>query len=905
VRKRRGPAASAVALLVLTSRRLRDRVRPATAVRSALEVESFRARLSILSQAVDEAAEAIAVVDEQGTVVYANLPAAELLGCPNGAAAVGRRWEPRLGSLRFETTTTALAGGHSLCLVRDVTDRDAARTALRESEEHYRTILQEIAEGYFEVDREHRFTIANDSLCRQLGTTREELLGERFERFMEFEDIDLVAGRMRRILETGEPEPGLVFWYRRADGTRRAASASAQVVTDDDGSWLGFRGVMHDVTEQRLSEESLARSEERYRLVSRATQDILWDADLLAGTTIWTGALRETLGLDADSFEFDSGWWDRHVHPDDWHTVVSTVEEAVDSGASFYQDEYRLRRQTGDYATIFARGHIVRDEEGRAVRLVGSMMDVTERVRREHELGEARREADEANQAKSLFLANMSHEIRTPMNGVIGMLDLLFETALDAEQRGYAETIRQSGDRLMVIINDILDLSKIEAGKLRLESTDFDLAALVETTVAPLRVAAETKGLGFEVSMAPGLDGHFRGDPERIGQVLTNLLSNAVKFTIGGHVALRVEPAPDRNASPALRFVVEDTGIGLTEDQVERLFRPFTQADDSTTRQYGGTGLGLVISRQLAELMGGRITVRSTSGHGSAFTVELPLPAGRASVLPKPPARSSRPSGPRTSADGRLVLLVEDNEVNQQVACLMLGRLGYRVEVAADGVEALEALARRHYAAVLMDVQMPRMDGYEATSRLRELDDAAARTPVIALTANALRGDRERAYAAGMDDYLTKPVRVEELAVVLRRWAGGPDSPDQHRGAAEVLPGDLVDPEAFGTLRTIAAQMPEGYLDDLVDKFLTSTETKLGELECAVAEDDADAAARVAHYLKGSSASMGAARLRGLLAEIEAVAKAGDLAAAAHLVGRVPAELNQARSALRTAVRGE
>ena len=861
-------------------------------------------RPSIVAQAVDEATEAVAVIDASGHVAYANLPAAALLGCADGAEAVGRRWHPAVGPVPVETTTTALAGGHTLCIVRDVTDRDAAQAALRRSEEHFRTILEEIAEGYFETDRERRFTIANDALCRLLGTTRAELVGQPFDRLIEPADVDSVEERFRRVRETGQPEPGVAFWYRRAD-ERRAASTSAQLMTETDGSWVGYRGVMRDVTEQRLSEESLARSEERYRLISGATRDILWDADLLTGTTIWTGALREMLGMDTDTFEFDSGWWERNLHPDDLEAVLSCVQAAIDRGASFYQDEYRLSRQSGGYATIFARGHIVRDESGRAVRLVGSMMDITGRVRREHELRVARREADEASQAKSLFLANMSHEIRTPMNGVIGMLDLLLDTPLDPEQHGYAETVRQSGERLLVIINDILDISKIEAGKLRLEDTDFELAALVESTVTPLRMAAERKGLGFAVSVAPGLEGHFRGDPERIGQVLTNLLSNAVKFTARGRVSLLVERAPGGDGSPSVRFAVEDSGIGLTEGQVERLFRPFTQADASTTRQYGGTGLGLVISQQLAELMGGRIGVRSTFGRGSVFTVELPLPSWKVIDGPERSTPSRTPATARSTADGQLVLLVEDNEVNQQVASLMLDRLGYRVEVVTDGVQALEALDERHFSAVLMDVQMPRMDGFEATSRLRARESPAARTPVIALTANALRGDREKAREAGMDDYLTKPVRVDELASVLSRWVGGLGAPEPApaEGADERVEDVVLDLETFGTLRTIAARMPAGYLDTLVTKFLMSSESKLAELECAIAEGDADAVSQLAHYLKGSSASMGAVRLHGLLADIEAHART-DVAAAVPLVARLPIELRKVRTLLVSEVHG-
>jgi PAS domain S-box-containing protein len=768
-------------------------------------------RLAVVSRAVDGATEAVTVADDSGRLVYANQRLADLLGVPGSAELAGRRWREFLdpaelahileemapvlergshwtgnapasfpsGSRRHEVSVTRLASGETLSIVRDVTDREEALQALRESEGHYRTILEQIAEGYFEVDLAGRFVHVNDSLCRQVGLSREELLGRPFDACMDPEHSAAVAERFSAVLRTGVPEQGVVFWYHHSDGTPRAGSASGTLVRDRDGTPVGFRGVMRDVTEERRSDQALQRSEERYRLVASATQEILWDADLTAGTTVWTGAIRALVGIDADTFELDEAWWRSRLHPDDHDAVTRSTERALGDGGTLWQGEYRLRREDGDYATVFARGHIVRDDHGRPVRLVGSMMDVTDRTRREHELRQARREADEANRAKSHFLANMSHEIRTPMNGVIGMVDLLLETDLDRRQRGYAETVRQSGERLLVLINDILDLSKIEAGKLRLEERDLVVPELLARTTAPLEADARRKGLRFSTTLGPGLDDVLRGDPERIGQVLTNLLSNAVKFTEVGWVALRADRPVRPDGSSMLRLVVEDSGIGLTRAQTERLFRPFSQADASTTRKYGGTGLGLAISQELVDLMGGRIGVRSTFGMGSAFTVELPLEPAAATAVPEgaaapssgaaasPGAAAERPTG-----HGQRVLLVEDNDVNQDVALLMLDNLGYKADVVTDGVGALEALAAGCYAAVLMDVQMPTMDGYEATARLREPERVGGcpRTPVVAMTANALQGDRQRALEAGMDDYLAKPVRLDDLAAVLARW---------------------------------------------------------------------------------------------------------------------------------------
>ncbi|WP_148570758.1 PAS domain S-box protein [Nocardioides caldifontis] len=901
-------------------------------VRDITEQERLRARLSVVSEAVDGATEAIVVTDDQGAVVYANRRAAETLGAPDELALEGHLLEPLLRDVdvvevveqptgpcvrpqnrRHEVSVTTLADGNSLCIVRDVTEREVAQEEVRRSEARYRTILEQIAEGYFEVDLEGCFTLVNDSLCRQLGTTREQLLGRPFFEFTDVVNERLIKDAFNEVRVSGHPRNGVVFWFRRADGCLRAASTSASVVLDEDGGPVGYRGVSRDVTDALRAERDLLRSEERHRLVASATKDVLWDADFTTGTTVWTGALREVVGIDADSFELPRGWWQDRVHPDDIERVTRATEEAIWGHAELYQDEYRLLREDGVYATIFARGHVVREDNGQAVRLVGSMMDVTDRVRREEELRHARQEADEANAAKSLFLANMSHEIRTPMNGVIGMVDLLLQTPLDRHQRSYAETVRQSGERLLVIINDILDLSKIEAGKLRLENRDFELATLVRSTVAAFEAEADRKGLRLTTVVDPAVCSAYHGDPERIGQVLTNLISNAVKFTDAGEVRLTVGPADDGDA---LRFAVSDSGIGLTPEQVSRLFRPFTQADASTTKRFGGTGLGLAISHELVTLMGGTIGVESVYGEGSTFTADLPLPTAVGAGPAPAGVRKSRPAvaavrpssavarpGPEGAGEsGPLVLLVEDNDVNQMVAQVMLDQLGYQVHVAADGVEALDALGRQRFAAVLMDVQMPNLDGYEATSRFRATEPEGERTPIIAMTANALRGDRERALEAGMDDYLAKPVRLEDLADTLERWTAtateGDPEPETVDPAPEELQGEVLDAEAVATLRTISAGMAPGFLEGLVRTYLRDTEVKLGELASAFRSRDAETTAACAHFLKSSSASMGAVRLAATLTVVEQQARAGDLDEVGPLVRSLMTEFRGVREAL-------
>lgn len=464
------------------------------------------------------------------------------------------------------------------------------------------------------------------------------------------------------------------------------------------------------------------------------------------------------------------------VHPDDVPLIKAAVQAAVEQRA-FYEVEFRIVRPDGAVRWLLDRGMPVKDHRGRVRWLDGAMFDITGQKAAEaraEALELERAAAEAASAAKSRFLAVMSHEMRTPLNAIVGMTTLLADSALDDEQRRFVDTARTSTDALLDLINDVLDFSKIDTGHIELESAAFDLHACVRGSLDLLRPRVEAGGLAFGARVAEAVPRWVVGDAARLRQVLVDLVGNAVKFTAEGEVRVEVDGVVDDDGAARLRFAVSDTGIGIPPEKQGAIFEAFSQVDASMTRRYGGSGLGLAISRRLARLMGGDLTVRSAPGEGATFTFTVTLPLGRA------PADADTPSA--VEVPPLRMLLAEDNPVNQRVGQRLVQMLGLDSDLASDGRRVLAAFDAADYDVVLMDVRMPEMDGLEATRRLRASLPPDRQPRVIALTANATREDEAACYAAGMDAFLSKPLRIDALGRLLRRLF--PDgAPAATRGA--------------------------------------------------------------------------------------------------------------------------
>ena len=647
-----------------------------------------------------------------------------------------------------------------------ITERKQVEQALRRSEERFREVFEHAPVGMCVSGPDRVLIQVNAALCRMLGYCEEELLGKSWQSMIHPDDLGIshqVEKQLRR-----EPDACLETEkrYLHKNGTVVWGRAKVSAVRDAQDNPLYFVVHIEDITASKQAAEALRASEERRHMLAQALQS--------ADECISITDTEDRILYVNDAFRRTYGYEEKEL-------IGQPITMLRSARTSQEVQEAILP------ATLSGKWHGEiwnRAKNGRQFALVGIARDITERKRHEEELIQAREGADAANRAKSRFLANMSHEIRTPMNGVLGMLQLLLETDLTAEQQEYADVAKNSGWTLLALIDDILDLSKIEAHKITLENLEFNPRQTVEDVVGLLHVQADPKGLALRSHVAAEIPPLLRGDERRLRQVLTNLVGNAIKFTAQGEVAVYASLESQDGTKSTLKFAITDTGIGLPPGQETQLFSPFVQADVSTTRKYGGSGLGLAICKQLVELMGGTIGIESRQDQGSTFWFTVPLDPAAPAERPdqkkderKPaPDAISRPIAAKARSSARAlatgeskghILVAEDNATNRLVAVAQLRKLGYRATAVNNGAEALEAVQQTHYDLVLMDCQMPLMDGFEASRRIRAIQPNLT---IIAVTADAMPDDQDRCLREGMNGYLAKPVAIHQLREVLAKW---------------------------------------------------------------------------------------------------------------------------------------
>ncbi|WP_332801341.1 PAS domain S-box protein [Sphingomonas sp. PB2P12] len=727
--------------------------------------------------------------------------------------------------------------------------------ALRDSEMLRASITDNIRDVVFRTDRRGRWSFLNPAWEELTGLRVAGSIGVRATSLISFEESDAIGDRLSALLVSPSGELQTQLKFRHADGSLRWVEATIRRQADDEGRLIGTVGSLRDITERHEQALALAARERELRLVTTHSADMIVRTGMDRVRRYVSPRSRTLLGYAPEEIINQAPFFG--VHPDDRAAVEERNQQAVESNGPAHSI-YRQRHKDGHYIWVEANYSVVRDEAtGEPLEFIASVRDFSARKHLEEDLLAARDRAEEAARLKASFLANMSHEIRTPMNGVIGFTELLLTSDLNTEQRRYASLIGESGRTMMTLLNDILDLSKIDANQIEIANEPFDLPHMISGSVRIIAASAAAKGLSIDLLIDGGLPGCAMGDSHRIRQILLNLLSNAVKFTDSG--VIRLGATMD---SGMLQIIVEDTGSGIAANRQASIFEEFVQGDASIARRYGGTGLGLAISQRLAMLMGGDIRLVKSDESGTRMQVSLPLREAELGVEPPRKASMMRPYALSVRAR---ILVAEDVEINQLLIEALLKRHGHEVHIVSNGAEAIAAFtaAGATYDLILMDMQMPEVDGLEATRHIRALGGAGATVPIVALTANAFASDAEVCRAAGMDAYLSKPMDAETVIATIARLIS--DRPRVRlpipvacsaEDPPEDPPEDALEDPIVTALRGRYEALKQSFSTEL-----RRLEALLRDTDDAMHAESRAAIAGICHKLSGSAGMFGDARL--------------------------------------------
>ncbi|QNF34082.1 PAS domain S-box protein [Adhaeribacter swui] len=788
----------------------------------------------------------------------------------------------------------------------DITDLVHTQEALEESETRNRAVLATAMESIISMDYMGNILEFNPAAEKTFGYNRADVIGKKLQ------DIIIPPGLLNGntsdlscLFLTGDSRiigRRVELTAIRANGEEFPVEIS--IAASGTPTTPIFTSIIQDISERKAAECALRRSEKQFRLITENMTDLvcLHEPD---GRLIYVSpSVQDILGFAPDELIGKSPY--SIIHPKDKSKLISIVVDVLAGNQNIKNLEYRLKRKDGVYIWVDTGLRPIFDETGNVVEVQTVSHDITARKKTEHKLKKAKVAAEISAVAKESFLANMSHEIRTPLNGILGMAGLLSKTQMSESQQKYLNIIDYSARNLLVIINDILDLAKIESGKMALEQIPFSIKEVLQSTQQSLEYKAEEKDILLIVKSFNVTNSYVVGDPHRLTQVLLNLVSNAIKFTSQGVVIIRTEVLDESATHISLLFTVKDTGIGISPEKLDIIFNGFTQADPHTSRNYGGTGLGLTISKSLVEKQGGRIWVESALGQGSEFKFELTFRKAEPDQIKKVVQEDTTVDF--SSLGHRRILLAEDNEVNQFLAKSIMQNWGFTVDVAKNGKEAIDLATDCIYDLILMDIQMPEVSGTEATFQIRQLPDPVkANIPIIALTANALKGDAEKFIAAGMNDYLAKP--FEELKL-FQKIATNLNKPLQHSTTKlnqlhTVLPTSNSQPDKLCNLATLQA-MANGKNDFLIQffmLFINQVPPQVKAMQEAAAQANWATVTSLAHQLKSNFDTLGISSLHQPIRNLENDARQqSNLAEIPGLINKMSAIVEQVVAELRAEI---